>query len=169
MKKIIILVVLFIAGLSGVSAQTEIMQEIADLISYGPSVARQSEFITLGLDKINPNDSGSINGTCADYAILFAERTGALVIVGTGNAPYYKAGVYRLISIDWDSTDSEWFGTSTTINGKLDMLGDSGVHAVLEFVRDLNAEEMVNNTIVGHVWNSLNGVQIDVQMYDINN
>jgi len=184
MKKIaiIILLGLFLYGCKTEPEQetampmSEVMkyiEEVAGMVDYYDHLRSEYPNLVRG-----PNE---IQGQCGDYALLFALKTGAKIVVVNTN-PRIENGIYKVAGKSNDSSIINSIEKSFTLKDKNGDL-QSGYwytdydlylyHPKIGLYRLNKVNNYTPKINYNHVWNLLNTVElgtieIDVSNYDVN-
>jgi len=153
------------AGQSGRPLE-EVMVEVASTIRYYEHIEPNRTNLYTSPDEYQ--------GQCGDYALLFALKTGARIIVANQPVDWLSDGVYEVVRKDPALSDI----TQLFKDGPKDSDGrvESGFYAYLGKVGLFHP--MIGAYVISkvdgftprysgqHVWNILDGVEIDVSRFD---
>jgi len=180
MKKIftivLVIVVLALAGCSSQEPEDTVMS-LSEALKYIDEVAGMVDYY----DHIHPEypnlvkGPNEIQGQCGDYALLFALKTGASLIIVNQGIPEISNGVYKVagksndlsyINIIEKSSPKDKNGdpvSSINWNGSEAHL----YHPKIGLYRIRKVSNYTPKISNKHVWNLLGTTEIDVQIYDV--
>ena len=180
MKKIftivLVIVVLALAGCSSQEPEDTVMS-LSEALKYIDEVAGMVDYYD-HLEPSFPNrvkGPNEIQGQCGDYALLFALKTGASLIIVNQGIPEISNGVYKVagksndlsfISIIEKSRPKDKNGDpESTIcwNGSEAYL----YHPKIGLYRIRKVSNYTPKISNKHMWNLLGTTEIDVQLYDV--
>jgi hypothetical protein len=179
MKKILAIAFVVLAfslvGCKQEPEEEEVEMSLSEAMKYIEEVARMVDYNDL-LDPNKPNlykGPDEIQGECSTYALLFAQKTGASIIIVSVN-PLNKNGIYKLVGKSNDSSVISSFrnGAPKDKNGdpSSGFATFNGImyiyHSKLGLYRLKKVDDYIPKYNRNHAWNLLGTTEIDVNKYD---